>query len=81
MRLSASIASLVAATLFACGGKAKKAPEGPSPDDVPTAVTCCITTAADQSEQRNVVPEGDCAEGNRNPVDECNVGPGEDEPR
>ena len=65
----------------ACGGSAKKPPEGPAPDDVPQEVTCCVMPAAEDGTQpREVVPVDRCPEEQRNPVDACNVGPGENEP-
>jgi len=80
MRLLATLAAVAAAALLACSGSAKKQPQGPGTDDVPTAVTCCIPTSADGVQHRDVMPEADCAEDMRAPVDECNVGPGENEP-
>jgi hypothetical protein len=76
------LASTLAFGLLACSGPAKKKPDGPAADDVPQEVTCCITPSADDSvpEKRDVVSLDNCPEEQRNPVDQCNIGPGENEP-
>lgn len=75
------LASTFSLALFACSGPAKKAPAGPAADDVPQEVTCCITPGGEsEAEHRETVPAEKCPEENRNPVDACNVGPGENEP-
>lgn len=67
--------------LFACSGPAKKTPPGPAADDVPQEVTCCITPGGEKEpEKREVVSAERCPEEQRNPVDQCNTGPGENEP-
>lgn len=76
------LASALSFGLLACSGPAKKAPAGPAEDDVPQEVTCCITKGAADSdpETREVVTVDKCPEEQRNPVDACNTGPGENEP-
>ncbi|HVK78502.1 MAG TPA: hypothetical protein VM734_34620 [Kofleriaceae bacterium] len=76
----AAMVVAVLASAAACSGPAKKAPDGPAPDDIPQEVTCCITPAEDGTTDREVVPVERCPEDQRNPVDACNVGPGENEP-
>ena len=72
------IASALSLGLFACSGAAKKTPAGPGADDVPQEVTCCFDPTAEGAE-RQMVPVEKCPEEQRNPVDACNVGPGENE--
>ena len=75
------IATALVFSLAACGGKAKKTPDGPAADDVPQEVTCCITAPVDDVlEKRETVPVEKCPEDQRNPVDACNTGPGDNEP-
>jgi hypothetical protein len=79
MKLVLALAS--AATLaLACGGPAKKAPAGPAADDVPQEVTCCIAVDDGGTAAHQVVPLDQCPEGNRNPVNACDIGPGDAEP-
>jgi hypothetical protein len=75
------LASLLVVVLAACSGPAKKPAAGPGPDDLPSEVTCCITPGEDeQPDTREVVAVESCPEEKRNAVDQCNVGPGENEP-
>ncbi len=77
MRLSVALA-LAFALVAGCGGPSKKIdPYAPRPDDIPQALTCCVTTAADGAPVYNTVAEDKCAEENRNPVDTCDIGPGD----
>ncbi|HUQ08581.1 MAG TPA: hypothetical protein VM261_39085 [Kofleriaceae bacterium] len=64
--------------VLGCSGPAKKAPAGPAADDVPQEVTCCFDPTAEGAE-RQMVAVDKCPEEQRNPVDACNVGPGENE--
>ncbi len=74
-------ATLLVLSLAACGPTAPKKAAGPEADDVPQEVTCCITPGDDKlPDQREVVAAEKCAEDKRNPVDACNVGPGDNEP-
>ncbi len=73
-----AIAAVLA--LAACSSSAPKKPAGPAPDDVPQEVTCCIGPAANGTTEREITPVEQCSEEKRNPVDQCNVGPGENEP-
>jgi hypothetical protein len=82
MRLSlafaAPLALGLAVTLAACGPKAKRAdPDAPRPDDVPTVLTCCVGTDAAGDPTYETVPEAQCPEDSRNPLDTCDLGPGE----
>jgi hypothetical protein len=79
MKLAATAFALLAA-VAACGGSRKKAPEGPAPDDVPQEVTCCMEPSTDGMDHREVKPVEKCPEEQRNPVEDCNVGPGDAEP-
>ena len=75
------LASTLSLCLFACSGPAKKPPAAPPAEDVPQEVTCCITAGGEKDpEKREVVPAEKCPEEHRNPVDSCNVGPGDNEP-
>jgi hypothetical protein len=71
------LAAALSLALVACSAPAKK-PAGPADDDVPQEVTCCFDTTAEGAE-RQMVPVDRCPEEQRNPVDACNVGPGENE--
>ena len=62
----------------ACSGPAKKAPAGPAADDIPQEVTCCFDPTV-EGDPRETVPVDKCPEEKRNPVDSCNVGPGDAE--
>jgi hypothetical protein len=77
-----ALLALCTVVLFsaACGGSAKKAPEGPAADDVPQEITCCVAVSDDGTPAHSVVPVDQCPEENRNPVDACNLGPGDAEP-
>ena len=77
VRRLGALGLVLALALAACGGPAKKAPDGPAPDDVPQEVTCCIAIADDGTAAHSVVPLDQCPEGNRNPVDACDIGPGD----
>lgn len=74
------LAALAVAALAACGGAPKKVDDGPRPDDVPQEVTCCIAVDGDGNPTHEIVPVARCAEANRNPVDACDIGPGDAEP-
>jgi hypothetical protein len=78
MFIRACAAPALALALAACSGSAKKPPAGPAADDVPQEVTCCFDATAEGAE-RQVMPVEQCLEEQRNPVDACNVGPGENE--
>lgn len=80
MRTLSAVSLTLALVLAACGGGVKKAPAGPSPDDVPQELTCCITVGADGAQAHEEVPVARCPEENRNPVDACDIGPGDAEP-
>jgi hypothetical protein len=75
MRLS--IAFVLAAALAACSGPPKKDPYAPRPDDVATVLTCCVTAQADGPAKYETVAEDKCPEENRNPLDTCDIGPGD----
>lgn len=77
MLIRACVASALALALAACSGPPKKRAADPA-DDVPQEVTCCFDSAVEGAE-RQVVPVDRCPEEQRNPVDACNVGPGENE--
>lgn len=79
MKLTLVLASLLTLAA-ACGGPAKKAPAGPAPDDVPQEVTCCIAVDDAGTTAHSVVPVEQCPEDHRNPVDACDIGPGDAEP-
>lgn len=79
MKLALVFASLVSLSL-GCGGPAKKAPAGPAPDDVPQEVTCCIAVDDAGTAAHSVIPVDQCPEDHRNPVDACDIGPGDAEP-
>jgi hypothetical protein len=74
------LAVTIPLTLAACGSAPKKAADGPLPTDIPQEVTCCIAVAGDGSASHDVVPVEQCPEANRNPVDACDIGPGDSEP-
>lgn len=80
MKLVLALAS-VATLSLACGSSPKKAAEGPAPDDVPQEVTCCVAVDDAGTPMHNVVPVDQCPEENRNPVDACDIGPGDAEPQ
>ena len=62
----------------ACGGNTKKTdPYAPRADDVPQVLTCCVATDAEGTPTYNTVPEAQCPEDNRHPVDACDIGPGD----
>ncbi len=77
----AALAFVLLVATAACGGSKKKAPEGPAADDVPQEVTCCVSTAEDGTDSREVVSVDKCPEEQRNSVDACDVGPGDAEPQ
>ena len=79
MQLALGCAGIASLTL-GCGGPAKKAPAGPAPDDVPQEVTCCIAVDDAGTATHSVVPVEQCPEDSRNPVDACDIGPGDAEP-
>ena len=73
---------MLAATLglgaAACASKAKQPdPNAPRPDDVPTELTCCVGTDAEGAPTYETMPADKCPEAQRNPVDTCDIGPGE----
>jgi hypothetical protein len=72
--------AFIAPLALACGGSAKKAPDGPLPTDVPREVTCCIAVDDAGNAAHSVVSVEECPEENRNPVDACDIGPGDAEP-
>jgi uncharacterized protein YfaQ (DUF2300 family) len=76
IRTVLALASILA--LAACSGPAKKGPAGPAADDVPQEVTCCFDPETEGA-AREVKPVDRCPEEHRNPVDACNIGPGENE--
>jgi hypothetical protein len=78
MRIRSCLAAAIAVAIAACSGPAKKGPAGPAADDVPQEITCCFDPAEEGAE-RETVPVDRCPEEKRNPVDACNVGPGENE--
>jgi ABC-type glycerol-3-phosphate transport system substrate-binding protein len=75
-----ALASSLVLAFAACGGSAKKADTGPASDDIPQEITCCVATSDAGDATHNVVPVEQCPEDNRNPVDACNIGPGDAEP-
>lgn len=78
MRLS--IAILLATSLglaAACRAPVKQDPYAPRPDDIPTALTCCVAVDAEGKATYSTMKEEQCPEENRNPVDTCDIGPGE----
>lgn len=79
MRLSLAFAFTSTLVLAAaCGPKGKQPdPNAPRPDDVPTVITCCVGTDAEGSPTYETMPEASCPEDQRNPVDTCDIGPGE----
>ncbi len=79
MKLTLVLAPLLTLAA-ACGGPAKKAPAGPAPGDVPQEVTCCIAVDDAGTATHSVVPVEQCPEDHRNPVDACDIGPGDAEP-
>ncbi len=76
-----SLLAALALAVIACGGPPKKLDDGPRPDDVPQEVTCCIAVDSDGNPSHEIVPVEQCPEENRNPVDACDIGPGDAEPR
>lgn len=77
MRIRPVLVLALVSVLAACSGPAKK-PAGPAADDVPQEITCCFDPAEEGAERRSV-PVDQCPEEQRNPVDACNVGPGDAE--
>jgi hypothetical protein len=77
IRLIPAFAATVALTLAACS-PAKKKPAKPE-DDVPQEVTCCFDPAVEGA-PRETKPVDRCPEEQRNPVESCNIGPGDAEP-
>lgn len=64
--------------LAACGSKAKAPdPYAPRPDDVPQVLTCCVTPREGDTPLYETIPESRCPEEHRNPVDACDLGPGD----
>jgi hypothetical protein len=76
-----SLLAALALAAIACGAPPKKLDDGPRPDDVPQEVTCCIAVDGDGNPSHEIVPVAECPEENRNPVDACDIGPGDAEPR
>ena len=70
--------ALVAALLVAACAKPKQQdPYAPRPDDIPTALTCCVAVDAAGNPTTPPVKEEECPEENRNPLDTWDLGPGE----
>ncbi len=75
------LAAALVLALAACSGPAKKVKPGPADDDLPQEITCCITPGGEgEAENRVSMPVDRCPEELRHPVEQCNVGPGENEP-
>lgn len=74
MRMSVLLALALVA---ACHSPKKIDPYAPRPDDVPQVLTCCVTPDAEGTPTYVTMPEAKCPEGNRNPVDTCDIGPGD----
>lgn len=79
MRIRPVLALALVSALAACSGPAKKPTAGPAADDVPQEITCCFDPT-EEGADRQTVPVDQCPEDRRNPVDACNIGPGEAEP-
>ncbi|MBK9034559.1 MAG: hypothetical protein IPL61_25380 [Myxococcales bacterium] len=47
---------------------------------MPREITCCVAVGDDGTPTHTVTPVEQCAEDNRNPVDACDIGPGDAEP-
>jgi hypothetical protein len=76
MRLT--LAFMLALVAAGCSTKPKGPdPNAPRPDDIPTVLTCCVAVDAEGTPAYSTMPEEQCPEENRNPVDTCDVGPGE----
>lgn len=77
MRLVLALASVIA--LAACHPPKKQDPYAPRPDDVPQELTCCVTPAANPGDNPayETVPKDRCPEEHQNPVDTCDIGPGD----
>lgn len=80
MRIRTVLAAAATLALFAaaCSGPAKKSTKPPA-DDVPQEITCCFDAGTEGS-GRQTMPVESCPEEDRNPVDECDIGPGDAEP-
>lgn len=78
MRIRTVLAAATLTALVACGGPPRKNPANPE-DDVPQEITCCFDAETEGAE-RQTMPTEQCPEEDRNPVDACNIGPGEAEP-
>jgi hypothetical protein len=65
--------------LAACGSSNKKPvdPYAPRPDDIPQVLTCCVAVDAEGTPAYSTVQEDKCPEDNRNPLDACDIGPGD----
>ena len=75
MRLLLLLSFVLAA---ACGGNTKKTdPDAPRADDIPQVLTCCVAVDAEGTPAYSTMPEADCPEDFRNPVDACDIGPGD----
>ena len=65
------------ALVAACHSPKKIDPYAPRPDDIPQALTCCVGVDAAGDAEYSTVPEAQCPEDHRNPVDTCDIGPGD----
>lgn len=78
MRLSFMFALAAALAAAGCSKKTNQPdPNAPRPDDIPTEITCCVAVDAEGTPAYSTMPVAECPEENRNPVDTCDVGPGE----
>jgi hypothetical protein len=69
---------LAVALAAACGGSSKQPdPMAPRADDIPTELTCCVGTDPDGTPTYERKAAEQCPEEQRNPLDTCDLGPGE----
>ena len=75
MRMSALL--LPALFAAACHSPKPVDPNAPRPDDVAQVLTCCVVVDAEGTPVYSTVPEAQCPEDLRNPLDTCDIGPGD----
>ncbi len=63
--------------LAACSSAKKVDPYAPRPDDIPQVLTCCVVVDAEGTPTYSTIREDQCPEELRNPVDACDLGPGD----